>query len=233
MDVKAEFLRLSDICVQVRRPPWHIVEEAVDNHWTFPVIHRPSEEESNKQPLLGLSKHPDEIAIDGLLGLYTPSTHGITIFRRGISRVAEILKASKDDLTQIVQLHEWAHALLHIGLEREDCVSVARDQSQWAERIGWMDKWFNGLDPVLHERLAQVLTHRGLLCLKNQASIPEARASVDRLIGVFERLMRRSPSAYRIDKFVDIPKNRIISSICLLKSGGLIGADAWETVVTW
>jgi hypothetical protein len=177
---RAEAIRLFDIYAQVRRPPFHIIEGAIDNHWTFANGHEPSEEYSEEDPPLRLSEHPDEIAIDGLLGLYNPSTQGITIFRRGISRVAEILGASTDDLTQIVQIHEWAHALLHIGIEREDCVSVARDESQWAERIGWMNTWFNGLDPTLHERLAQVLTKQGLFWLKNQATIPDAKDSIDR-----------------------------------------------------
>lgn len=45
--------------------------------------------------------------------------------------------------------------------------------------------------------------------------------------------MRRAPSTYRIDKFNNIAKSRILGSIRLLKNGGLVGADAWETVVKW
>lgn len=45
--------------------------------------------------------------------------------------------------------------------------------------------------------------------------------------------MRRAPAAYRIGKYSKVPKSRIIGSIGLLKSGGLVGADAWRTVVTW
>jgi hypothetical protein len=47
------------------------------------------------------------------------------------------------------------------------------------------------------------------------------------------RLMRRAPSEYRIEKFENVDKKRILASIRLLKSGGLVGADAWETVLTW
>jgi hypothetical protein len=168
-----------------------------------------------------------------VLGLYTSSTQEITIFRKGISQVAEILTVSPDDLKLIVRLHEWAHALLHLGLEETDRMSVLRDESQWPKREARMNIWFNALDTNLHERLAQLLTRESLRWLKDNATIPSAQAEIDRIAGVFEQVMRRSPSAYQIDKYGNAPKSRIIDSIRLLKSGGLVGTDAWETVVRW
>lgn len=167
-----------------------------------------------------------------MLGFYNWRTQVITIFSKGILRVAEILAVSPDDLKRVVQLHEWAHALLHIGLEREDCVLVL-DESQWAKRIGPMNTWFSTLDPNLHESLAQLLTQQGLRWLKREARIPKAQKAIDRITSVFEQLMLRSPAPYRIDKYGNVSKSRIIGSIRLLKSGGLVGADAWETTVTW
>ena len=222
-----------DVFAEVRRQPFHIIQAAVDHQWIFAAGHMPSEISSEADPPIRLTDVTDEIAIDGLLGQYNPSTQEITIFRKGISHVAEILEVSPGDLTQVVQLHEWGHALLHLGLEKADRMSVLRDESQWAERLSRLNIWFNALDDNLHESLAQLLTREGLRWLRDEATIPEAQAKIDRIQVVFEQLMRRAPSAYQIDKYDTAPKNRIIGSVGLLKSGGLVGADAWDTVVRW
>jgi hypothetical protein len=213
--------------------PFEIIQGAVNHQWTFAMGHEPSEIFSADDPPIRLTDESEEIAIDGVLGLYNSCTQEITIFRKGISCAAEILKVSPDDLTQIVRLHEWAHALLHLGLEKADHISLLRDESQWAERLARLNTWFNALDANLHESLAQLLTLEGLRWLKDDATIPDAQVMIDRFAVVFKRLMRRAPSAYQIDKYNNAPKNRIIGSVRLLKSGGLVGADAWDTVLTW
>jgi len=226
-------MTLLDVSAQVMRPPSEIIESGVDHQWTFAMGHAPSEKSSEADPPIRLTDVTDGITIDGLLGLYNPSTQEITIFRKGISHVAEILKVSPKDLTQVVQLHEWGHALLHLGLEKADRMSVPGDESRWAERLARLNIWFNALDANLHESLAQLLTREGLRWLREKATIPEAQAKIDQIEAVFKQLMRRAPSAYRIDKYDSAPKNRIIGSVRLLKSGGLTGADAWDTVVRW
>lgn len=228
-----EFMRLLDVSAQVMRTPFEIIQSGVDHQWTFAMGHTPSEIFSEADPPIRLTDVTDEIAIDGVLGQYNPSTQEITIFRKGISHVAEILKVSPEDLTQVVRLHEWAHALLHLGLEKADRMSVLGDESQWAERLARLNTWFNALDANLHESLAQILTREGLRWLRDEATIPEAQAKINRIEVVFKPLMRRAPSAYQIDKYDSAPKNRIIGSVRLLKSGGLTGADAWDTVVRW
>jgi len=222
-----------DVFAEVRRQPFHIIQAAVDHQWIFADVHMPSETFSEADPPICLKDVTDEIAIDGVLGQYNPTTQEITIFRKGISHVAEILKVSPKDLTQVVQLHEWGHALLHLGLEKADRMSVLGDESRWAERLARLNIWFNALDANLHESLAQLLTREGLRWLREKATIPEAQAKIDQIEAVFKQLMRRAPSAYRIDKYDSAPKNRIIGSVRLLKSGGLTGADAWDTVVRW
>ena len=86
-------------------------------------------------------------------------------------------------------LHEWAHALLHLGLEEAECRSVMQNDSQCAEDVTRLDSWFNALDPYLHETLAQLLAREGLRWLKDNATIPDAQASIDRIQDVFKRLM--------------------------------------------
>jgi hypothetical protein len=122
-----------------------------------------------KDPPIRLRDRTDEIVIDGSLGLYDPNTKRIIIFDKGIKRAAEILMASQDDLEQIVRLHEWAHALLHLGLERDECLTAMLSDSEWAERSRRRDSWFNALDLKVNEALAQLLVRDGLRWLELNA----------------------------------------------------------------
>lgn len=232
MDVE-KFMSALDVAAEVMRPSHHVVQGAVENMWTFAVGHSPSEEHSDWVPPICLSDRSDVIAIDGVLGLYDPSTQEITIFSKGISWASKVLDVHPDDLAQIVKIHEWAHALLHLGAEESDHIAILRTESEWAKRIAGMNTWFSELDPSLHETLAQLLTREGIRWLRARATIPEAKAVIDRIDAVFRRLMQRAPTAYQIDKYANVSRDRIISSVRLLKSGGLVGADAWETVVSW
>lgn len=189
--------------------------------------------ESDEEPPIHLGVHPDVIAIDGVLGHYNPGTQQITIFTQGINRVAEILDARVADLTLVVRLHEWAHALLHVGLTEGERLRITQDESLWPEYLARATAWFRALDAPLHERLAQLLTYHGLCSLQAEAELPEAEAALERIARVFDRLTRRAPSEYQIDNYTGVSRGRIVSSIRPLKSGTLIGAPAWETVVTW
>jgi hypothetical protein len=171
--------------------------------------------------------------IDGTLGLYDPSKKEITVFQKGVKRAARFLRARPEDLLQIVRLHEWAHALLHLGLEEAEYKSVLQNDSLWVDQLARLDSWFNGLEPNLHEILAQLLTRESLRLLRDKATTPEAQASLNRIQELFHQLMRYAPIRYRIDIFDSTTKSRIFDSIRLLRNGGLVGADAWETVVRW
>ena len=229
----AEVLRLMDFVSEVRRTSFNVIQEAINFELSFSSRDFPSEVFSKKEPPIPLGDRTDGIVIDGALGLYDSSTKKITVFPKGIKRAAEILKASPNDLKQIVLLHEWAHALLHMGFEKSEPTSVTLSDSLWAEHLRRSDSWFNALAPRLHEALAQLLVREGLRWLKAQATFEDSKAAIDRMQDVFMRLMRRAPSAYHIYKFENVDKKRIVNSIRLLKSGGLVGTDAWETVLTW
>jgi hypothetical protein len=45
--------------------------------------------------------------------------------------------------------------------------------------------------------------------------------------------MRHAPCDYRIEKYTSVRREKILTSIALLRSGGLAGLSAWDTVVTW
>jgi hypothetical protein len=104
---KAELVRLLDVASEVRRMPHAVIQDAVNYKLAFGNRGFPSEVLSKKDPPISLTDRPEQIVIDGALGLYDPSTKKITVFLKGIRRAAEILKASPDDLRQIVLLHEW------------------------------------------------------------------------------------------------------------------------------
>ena len=116
----AEVLRLMDFVSEVRRTSFNVIQEAINFELSFSSRDFPSEVFSKKEPPIPLGDRTDGIVIDGALGLYDSSTKKITVFPKGIKRAAEILKASPNDLKQIVLLHEWAHALLHLGLAKAD-----------------------------------------------------------------------------------------------------------------
>lgn len=87
-----------------------------------------------------------------------------------------------------------------------------QSDSQHAEVSSRLDSWFNSLDPNLHETLAQLLAREGLRWLRDNATIPAAKASIDRIQDIFNRLMRRAPSAYQIDRFDHITRSRILAA---------------------
>ncbi len=222
-----------DVLSQVLIPPFQIVQQVVNYEWAFPTSHCPSEIKSNEEPPIRLGKRVDAIEIDGVLGLYTPATQQIIIFRKGIVRVADILEVREHDLTFVVQLHEWAHALVHVGLSEDERLRLLGDESLWPNCLNDATTLFEELDPELHERLAQILTFHGLESMQAAATLPEALTALERIAETFNKLTRRSPRKYQIDDYVKVPKDRIVQSIRLLKSRSLIGFPAWDTVVRW
>ena len=167
-----------------------------------------------------------------VLGIYTPELQQIKIFNRGIVQVAERLDLRQHDITFVVRLHEWAHALIHVGLPETERLRVEKDETSWPTALASATDAFRRLESGLHERLAQLIVHHGLESLRSAAS-PEAQVALDRITAAFEKLMRHAPIDYRIEKYASVPLKKVVSSIALLKNGGLTGLTAWDTVITW
>jgi hypothetical protein len=218
---------------QVLRPPYQLVQAGVDNQWIFPGEHFPSEVESKAEPPGKIGDGAEVIPIDEVMGRYDYKRREITIFVKGVDRAAEILKARAVDLTLIVRCHEWSHALLHLGLKDADRLRITSDKPGWAACLEKATYWFGSLERPLHERLAQLLTEYSLQSLAKDALLQEAQSAVARIKTTFETLMQRQPSDYQIHKLAAVPKQRVITSIDLLKNGVLTGMQAWETVLTW
>ena len=219
--------------MQVNQAPFQVVQSVVDQRWAFAVRHCPSEQESDEDPPLRPDERAEIFPIDGFLGVYTPEQQQITIFSKGIARAAELLDLEVSDVTMTVRLHEWAHALIHVGLSEQDRLRVTQDESLWPDMLATATASFHRFDRGLHERLAQLLVHHGLRSMRAAATAPEAVAILDRRTRAFERLTQHSPTDYRIDRYLSLGRERIVESIYLLKSGGIVSLAAWDTVVTW
>ena len=227
-----EATRLVNSLFDVLKPPFQVVQLVVDNKWTFAINHFPTELQSDEEPPVRLSERAELIPIDGLLGKYDADRQEITIFKRGIAQVAKQLNLRDGDVTFVVRLHEWAHALLHVGLVEAQRLRVTKDETSWSTAFVSATTEFRRLNGV-HEQLAQLIVHHGLQSLRSTPVNPEAKSALDRIAEAFENLMRRAPAEYRIEKYASVSRNKVVTSIGLVKDGGLTGFAAWDKVITW
>jgi len=146
------------------------------------------------------STQEGKTAIDDCLGKYEPAEALVLLY------VKEILSASKDlqtdpkDLARIVELHEAAHAVVHLGCDA-DLRTLSVDSL----------KAFDGgrsLSP-LHETLAQLLTWH---CIKGT-----------KLTGVFDALNQRQGAEYTIWlDFKDVPLEQVRGFLVALRSKAVV-----------
>jgi hypothetical protein len=138
------------------------------------------------------------IPIDKLLGEYFPDKQLIKLYITEIRDCAKSLDVSVEALRRVVEFHESAHAVVHLG----------RDAEGKNFNTGAFKMVDGGVDPSpLHETLAQLLTYH---CIKD---IPE-------LIDCFEKLDQHQPNAYRKWKnFTHIPLERIRNILVGIRQG--------------
>jgi hypothetical protein len=70
-----------------------------------------------------LPKTPEEDRlrpIDVLYGCYDPKTRSICIFVNRIRQDARTFGAETDELLEIIRIHEYAHAVVHLGSRADD-----------------------------------------------------------------------------------------------------------------
>lgn len=219
---------------EVFKSPHAVIEGELAEILSFVINHFPTEAESHEEPPIRFSTKTDLFPIDGLLGQYSPHEQRITIFCKGIERVSEALAVKPTDLTFVVRLHEWAHALIHLGVSKSEGLNVGRDELGWLSHLDAATTAFNSIERGVHERIAQLLTLYGIRTLQLGAKMSESRAALERIEDVFHLVSRRQPVEYRVEKFEALPKSRIVQSIALLRKGWLSGSvKAWTTVVTW
>lgn len=155
----------------------------------------PAETFSLKMPTWApqLPNDRDLLPIDVLYGTYDSQARLIEIYAKRIERDAQLYGGSFEDLLQIVRLHEYAHAVLHLGVPIHDTNSTLGTFSpsgttNWNEFVARRTKMFVALESACHEFLAQAITYA---CLCN---LPEHQSS--HLKGVFEKLEAKQPQHY-------------------------------------
>ena len=122
----------------------------------------PKEIFTTQLPPIKIDIENDPIPIDGVLGLYVPSTREIWIYVEMIREVAQHLRISPDDLQFKVRLHEYAHAMVHLGIEPweqffDQPPSFSADEyGDWEGFLkSRLDLFCNKIDDTFHELLAQ------------------------------------------------------------------------------
>jgi hypothetical protein len=194
----------------------------------------PGEIKSNEEPPINIDDKSEIIPIDECLGLYEPSKFEITVFNKGIKGASRITNRKSSDLECIVRLHEWAHAIIHIGMKKEDRLRVFKEKDYWDKHLTQATAIFNSIETKLHELLAQLFTYYSLNVLYEDAKHRESKETINRRIETFKKFNKFQPFEYRIDNYFELPQERVIESLKLIKEGWLRGKfEAWDAIVKW
>jgi hypothetical protein len=135
------------------------------------------------------------IPIDVMLGCYDHQYRIIKIFHKNVQNFASAkFNCAPLDLEFIVRLHEYAHALIHLGVFWKDEVALIRDypgrqETDWNPFLRRRSEAFRSLTDDVHEFLAQLVSWITVGML-------EPRSYRDQLQELFIALMDRQPSHY-------------------------------------
>lgn len=139
---------------------------------------------------------PDLLPIDVVYGSYAPSTHVITIFIKNIKRDAKLFGSDGEDLVTVVRLHEYAHALVHAGVEVGDVGRHLGEMAptgltDWERFTQERTEQFNGIPEPVHELLAQAITWG---CITGEPM----RAHSKDLMNTFNELEKKQRESYQL-----------------------------------
>jgi hypothetical protein len=138
----------------------------------------------------------DHLPIDVLYGTYSPGERKITEYIKRIQSDARMFGAEPNELLEIVRVHEYAHAIVHLGIRTDDELKAlekeaADDATAWADFLGQRTAWFVAQSRELHEFLAQAITFSALATM---AGTPRG----DKLLKVYDALESRQPDEYQL-----------------------------------
>lgn len=135
--------------------------------------------------------------IDVVYGSYNPRTRCIEIYIDNIAREAA-LYGEYADVLQVVRLHEYAHAMVHLGV-RLDQVSAVLGNIGMAGVTNWdafvenRTRAYEEIDSASHEFLAQAITFAVIASLPNESDRK-------RLSATFEALEKKQPPEYVVSE---------------------------------
>jgi len=226
---------VADIVAQVQKRPPETLATLTNYHLTIGIDELVSEKERKDDPPKLFSEKSEIIEIDGCLGFYNPEEREITTFVKGIEKASQIIGCKAVHLEHIVRLHEYSHAIVHIGLSEDDRQRGARENNYLRTFLEQATTIYNSIEHSLHEHLAQLLTHHSLKILREGARHPIAQDAIDQRIKAFKKLNSYQPAEYRLrDEDRRVPRDKIIRALDLLKSRQLwCTFEAWSTIIYW
>lgn len=157
----------------------------------------PTEYFSHEMPIFRPNRPEEEklLPIDILYGCYDPLTRSINIYVERICQDAEKFGAEYEEFLQIIRIHEYAHAVVHLGNEDKTDLYVfgANNRTDWQAFLKRRTNVFHALSHKDHEFLAQAITY-GILCKMSEISSTLST----KFRQIFEALEKRQPSSYQI-----------------------------------
>jgi hypothetical protein len=131
--------------------------------------------------------------IDVIYGSYNPIGRQIEIYIHNIRRDASLFGEFADVL-QIVRLHEYAHAVVHLGVRVDQAVNSldvigVSGYTDWHTFLDQRARAFEDIDLASHEYLAQAVTLAAI------AGLPPSPQS-EQLRAAFDHLEARQPPQY-------------------------------------
>ncbi len=84
----------------------------------------------------------------------------------------------------------------------------------------------------MHEHLAQLVTYHVLKRVSESFAPEIVVNAAHRMLDVFNKLMRRQPASYRVDRYLGTPLTRLNGTIRLIKEESLAGTfTAWKNIM--
>ncbi|MER9255392.1 hypothetical protein NKI59_27030 [Mesorhizobium sp. M0598] len=225
---------------QVHQPPFQLVSAVAE--LVFAISMSPGERSTDEDPP-DWRKRDEGWTIDGLLGVYVADKREITIFAKGIKHAAAQLGTTPSGLEYVVRLHEWGHAIFHLGVDRVKSAELAKaslTNDASAEQVTGqrLTDTYGSVDPYVHEQIAQALAWLALEELRSKATIDKAKTACARLSDTFEMLMRRRPPQYRLDSLRHLERDQLRRRVCgvirLIRDAGVrADRETWDTIMPW
>lgn len=215
VDLDEFFSILSEVASLTRYYPQALLTELLD--YSFGSGARPDECDSD-DPFPDLPKTIEILPVD-LLGKYEPHLLRITIYNHRIEQVARVLAISPSHLSMVVRLHEWSHALVHVGQSQDLPPGAFVDNKPaLSAAMAAANRLWRRIDDELHEVIAQLLTwHCAQRIADNVRDEYPRQAAL--MTEAFDALSSIQPRPYRLGNLKDIPLGRVRDAFDMLKRG--------------
>jgi hypothetical protein len=163
---------------------------------------------------------------DGFLGMYEPRKRRITIFNKAIVWVANANGWDPGRLERIVKLHEWAHALHHLGTF----------DSLGAINLRTCGSRYRAASAEMSEQIAQLATLVTLKTSIEKAQHKKSKEICFEIQEMFFFLMERQSSIYWLPSSLkEVSPQRLAAKLKLLfqisdRKINLVRDEIWEAI---